>query len=93
MSNTNQPQGFTFDRNFALQMAAAQGFAAAQMLKMKDADAQGMDDLAGTLFQVGAEVAVNYASGLDVRNVDANLKAAYEALGSYLKQRGVITGD
>lgn len=92
-ANTNEPRGFGFDSNFILQMAASQGLAAAQMLKMKDADNEGMDDLAGTLFQTGAEVAMRYAGGTDVRNVDQNLLTAYQALGSYLRQRGVITGD
>lgn len=79
-----------FDRNFVLQMAASQAMAAATMLKMKDADNQGLDDLLGVLFQTGGEVALKYASNVDVKNVDKNLLNAYEALGSYLKQRGVI---
>jgi hypothetical protein len=88
-----QPQGISFDKNFALQFAASQGFAAAQMLKMKDPDTEGADDLAGILFQTGAELAMRYASGVDAKNVDQNLLSAYQALGSYLKQRGVVTGE
>lgn len=87
----NTPLGAGFDKNFVLQMAAAQGMAAAQMLKMKDPDSEGMDDLAGVLFQTGAEVAMRYAAGVDTGSVDANLVAAYEALGSYLRQRGLIS--
>jgi hypothetical protein len=93
LNMANTPQGISFDKNFVLQMAAAQGLAAAQMLKMKDADNEGMDDLAGTLFETGAQVALRYASGVDTSSVDQNLLVAYEALGTYLKQRGVITGD
>src|ERR1043165_2756190 len=87
-----QPEGVSFDRNFFLQMAASQGFAASQMLKGRDADNTGLDDLAGTLFQTGAEVALRYADpNMDVKNVNNNLKVAYDALGSYLRQAGVIT--
>ena len=89
----NQPQGINFDKTFALQLAAAQALAAANLLKFKDADNVGLDDVLGTLFQTGGEVAMRYASGVDVANIDQNLVVAYEALGSYLKQRGVITGD
>ena len=90
----NQPAGFNFDKNFALQMAAAQGMAAAQMFKMKDADNVGLDDLLGVVFQTAAEVAARYANpDFDAKNADQNLLSAYQALGSYLKQRGVVTGD
>jgi hypothetical protein len=95
MANDSQPQGagFKVDKTFALQFAASQGFAASQMLKLKDPDSEGMDDLAGTLFETGAIVAMRYASGVDTSSVDQNLLVAYEALGSYLRQRGVVTGD
>ena len=88
-----QPQGISFDKNFALQLAASQGLAAANLMKFKDTDNVGLDDLLGVIFQTGGEVAMRYANGLDASSVDQNLLAAYEALGSYLKQRGVITGD
>jgi hypothetical protein len=87
---TNQPLEMKIDRTFALQLAASQALAAANLMKFKDADNVGLDDLLGTIFQTGGEVALRYASDVDVKNVDANLLAAYEALGSYLRQRGVI---
>jgi hypothetical protein len=93
LTAANLPQAISFDRNFALQLAASQALAAASLLKMKDPDNVGLDDVLGIIFQTGGETAARYAAGVDVENIDANLLAAYEALGSYLRQRGVINGE
>jgi hypothetical protein len=85
-------KGFTISsdtRNLILQLAGSQAFAAAQVLKGRDVDAGGLDDLLGAIFQTGGEVALRYSQNVSV-DVDDNLVVLRDALNSYLAQRGKI---
>lgn len=76
-------------KNLILQLAGSQAFAASQVLKMRDPDAEGLDDLLGMIFQTGGEVALRYSQNVST-NVDDNLVILRDALNSYLSQRGKV---
>lgn len=86
----NELKGLTISpetKNLVLQLAGSQAYAASAVLKGRDTDAEGTDDLLGAIFQTAGEVALKYSQNAS-SDIDENLVVLRDALSSYLAQRG-----